>query len=141
MEKSTGELLEILKSKKNYDEFLKEEIGELLFESLSDYLDTLIKNKGLKKSEIIEKSNLDRNYAYQIFNGYKKNPSRDKILMLAFGMKLNLAETEKLLKMAKLPELYVRDPRDNAIIFCINKGMTLIEANENLLDHHITILE
>lgn len=141
MEKSTGELLEILKSKKNYDEFLKEEIGELLFESLSDYLDTLVKNKGLKKSEIIERANLDRNYAYQIFNGYKKNPSRDKILMLAFGMKLNLAETEKLLKMAKLPELYVRDPRDNAIIFCINKGMTLIEANENLLDHHIAILE
>lgn len=141
MEKSTGELLEILKSKKNYDEFLKEEIGELLFESLSDYLDTLVKNKGLKKSEIIERANLDRNYAYQIFNGYKKNPSRDKILMLAFGMKLNLAETEKLLKMAKLPALYVRDPRDNAIIFCINKGMTLIEANENLLDHHIAILE
>ena len=77
MEKSTGELLEILKSKKNYDEFLKEEIGELLFESLSDYLDTLIKNKGLKKSEIIEKSNLDRNYAYQIFNGTKLNPSRN----------------------------------------------------------------
>lgn len=141
MEKSTGELLEILKSKKNYDDFLKEEIGELLFESLSDYLETLIKNKGLRKSEVIEKSNLDRNYAYQIFNGNKKNPSRDKMLMLAFGMRLNLPETEKLLKMAKLPELYVRDPRDNAIIFCINKGMTLIEANVNLMDHNIPILE
>lgn len=141
MEKSTNELLGVLKSKKNYSEFFQDEIGELIFKNLDEYLGVLLKEKNLKKSEVIEKSNLDKNYAYQLFNGIKKNPSRDKILMLAFGMKLTLDETRKLLKIAELSDLYVRIPRDSVIIFCIQNGKTLIETNEMLDDYNLKILE
>lgn len=141
MEKSTNELLGVLKSKKNYSEFFQDEIGELIFKNLDEYLGVLLKEKDLKKSEVIEKSNLDKNYAYQLFNGIKKNPSRDKILMLAFGMKLTLDETRKLLKIAELSDLYVRIPRDSVIIFCIQNGKTLIETNEMLDDYALKILE
>ena len=88
MKKSTGDLLKSLKSSRDYAEFLKKEIGELQFVTLSEYLDLLIESKKLKKSDIIVRSNLDKNYAYQIFNGTKTNPSRNKVLMLAFGMGL-----------------------------------------------------
>ena len=141
MEKSTNELLGVLKSKKNYSEFFQNEIGELIFKSLDEYLGVLLKEKNLKKSEVIEKSNLDKNYAYQLFNGIKKNPSRDKILMLAFGMKLTLDETRKLLKIAGLSDLYVRIPRDSVIIFCLQNGKNLIETNEMLDDYALKILE
>ena len=141
MEKSTNELLGVLKSKKNYSEFFQDEIGELIFKSLDEYLGVLLKEKNLKKSEVIEKSNLDKNYAYQLFNGIKKNPSRDKILMLAFGMKLTLDETRKLLKIAGLSDLYVRIPRDSVIIFCLQNGKNLIETNEMLDDYALKILE
>ena len=141
MEKSTNELLGVLKSKKNYSEFFQNEIGELIFKNLDEYLGVLLKEKNLKKSEVIEKSNLDKNYAYQLFNGIKKNPSRDKILMLAFGMKLTLDETRKLLKIAELSDLYVRIPRDSVIIFCLQNGKNLIETNEMLDDYALKILE
>ena len=141
MEKSTSDLLGVLKSKKNYSEFFQNEIGELIFKSLDEYLGVLLKEKNLKKSEEIEKSNLDKNYAYQLFNGIKKNPSRDKILMLAFGMKLTLDETRKLLKIAGLSDLYVRIPRDSVIIFCLQNGKNLIETNEMLDDYALKILE
>ena len=141
MEKSTSDLLSVLKSKKNYSEFFQNEIGELIFKSLDEYLGVLLKEKNLKKSEVIEKSNLDKNYAYQLFNGIKKNPSRDKILMLAFGMKLTLDETRKLLKIAGLSDLYVRIPRDSVIIFCLQNGKNLIETNEMLDDYALKILE
>ncbi len=141
MEKSTSDLLGVLKSKKNYSEFFQNEIGELIFKSLDEYLGVLLKEKNLKKSEVIEKSNLDKNYAYQLFNGIKKNPSRDKILMLAFGMKLTLDETRKLLKIAGLSDLYVRIPRDSVIIFCLQNGKNLIETNEMLDDYALKILE
>ena len=141
MEKSTSDLLGVLKSKKNYSEFFQNEIGELIFKSLDEYLGVLLKEKDLKKSEVIEKSNLDKNYAYQLFNGIKKNPSRDKILMLAFGMKLTLDETRKLLKIAGLSDLYVRIPRDSVIIFCLQNGKNLIETNEMLDDYALKILE
>ncbi len=141
MKKSTGELLEIMKSKRSYDEFLAEKSGELIDTTLSKYLEELAEKKRLKKSEIINKGNLDKNYAYQIFNGTKTNPSRNKVIMLAFGMELNLKETSELLRIANKSDLYVRDARDSVIIFGINKKMTLIQVNELLLDHGLAILE
>lgn len=141
MGKSTEELIEILKSKRTYEEFFTQEVDELYFSDIAQYLEMLLKEKGLKKSDVIKGSNLDKNYAYQIFNGNKTNPSRNKILMIAFGMRLNLSETRKLLKIAKLSDLYPRDVRDSIIIFCLEKGKNLIEVNENLLDFSLEILE
>lgn len=141
MEKSTEELLGILKNKKTYEEFFNEEIEELCFSSVAEYLNLLMTEKKLKKSDVIKKSNLDKNYAYQIFNGIKTNPSRDKILMLAFGMTLTLSETRKLLKISQLKDLYVRDPRDSVIIFCLNKEYTLMQTNESLNDYGLDCLE
>ena len=69
MEKSTDELMKILNSKKSYNEFFEEEVGELCFSSVADYLEVLLNEKHLKKSDVIRKSNLDKNYAYQIFKG------------------------------------------------------------------------
>ncbi|MBR6701985.1 MAG: XRE family transcriptional regulator [Clostridia bacterium] len=141
MKKSTGDLLKSLKSARTYEEFLNKEISELNFGTLAEYLELLIASKNLKKSDIIVRGNLDKNYAYQLFNGTKTNPSRDKVLMLAFGMGLDYAETSVLLKNAKQPDLYVRDPRDSVIIFCLENHMTLIQANENLMDNGLKIME
>ena len=141
MEKSTDELLEILKSKKSYEDFFEQEIGELYFSSLSEYLEILLKEKNLKKSDVIIQSNLDKNYAYQIFNGNKTKPSRNKILMLAFGMKLTLNETRRLLKIASQSDLYVRSPRDSLIIYCICNKLSLITCNEYLSDFDFELLE
>lgn len=141
MNKSTEELMNILKNKKTYEEFFEEEIGELYFTKISDYLNMLITEKQLKKSEVIQRANLDKNYAYQIFNGTKSNPSRDKMIMLAFGMGLNLNETRKLLKLSQVRDLYVRDPRDSVIIFCLNKGNNLMETNEFLNNYGLDCLE
>ena len=141
MDRSTDELLKILKSKKSYTEFFQEEVGELEFKTTAEYLDMLLREKGLKKSDVIARSNLDKTYAYQIFNGTKLNPSRDKILMLSIGMGLNLEETRKLLKVCELPDLYVRSPRDSIIIFCINNRDDLIATNEELNSYGVDILE
>ncbi|MCD7723865.1 MAG: hypothetical protein LUH82_08015 [Clostridiales bacterium] len=141
MEKSTSELMEILKSKKTYKDFLNEEIEELCFSSISEYLEMLLVEKKLKKSDVINKSNLDKNYAYQIFNGNKTNPSRDKIIMLAFGMQLSLGETRKLLKICSLNDLYIRNPRDSVIIYCLYNSLPLMAANEYLDDLSLKILE
>lgn len=141
MKKTTGELHEIIRNKKEYSEYLNEEIGEMIFWSVAEYLDLLINEKKLKKSDIIRDGNLDRNYAYQIFNGTKKNPSRNKMLMIAFGMHMNVEEARKLLKICQLSDLYPRNPRDGAILFCLDKGKSLIEANELLNELNLEILD
>lgn len=141
MDKSTDELLNILNSKHSYQDFFEQEVNELVFYSVGEYLEMLLNEKKLKKSEVIERANLDKNYAYQIFNGNKTNPSRNKLIMLAFGMRLNLNETRKLLKLCNAADLYARSPRDSIIIFCLMKGNSLISCNEYLADFSLDILE
>ena len=92
--------MEILKQKKSIHAYFTEEIDELEFASLTEYLELLLNEKGLRKSDVIKRSNIDKNYAYQIFNGNKTHPSRDKMIALAIGMGLNVLETRKLLKIA-----------------------------------------
>ena len=123
MDKSTDELLKILKNKREYGTFFSEQSSELYFGSAAQYLEILLHSKGLNKSEVIKRGNLDRNYAYQIFNGTKKNPSRNKVIMIAIGMDLTLDETQTLLKMCGLTELYVRILRDSIIIHSIETKM------------------
>lgn len=141
MEKTTEELMEILKSKKSIAAYFAEEVDELEFASLPEYLELLLREKKMKKSDVIRRSNLDKNYAYQIFNGNKSHPSRDKMLMLALGMRLQIIETRKLLKIAGACDLYPRNPRDSVILYCLNKGCTLMEVNELLSDYNLDILE
>ena len=63
------------------------------------------------------------------------------MIMLAFGMGLNVLETRKLLKIANSSDLYARNPRDSIFIYCLNKGSNLIEVNELLNDYNLELLE
>ena len=141
MKKTTEELMEILKQKKSIHAYFTEEIDELEFASLAEYLELLLNEKGLRKSDVIKHSNMDKNYAYQIFNGNKTHPSRDKMIALAIGMGLNVLETRKLLKIAGACDLYARNPRDSILIYCLHKGAGLMEVNELLSDYNLDILE
>lgn len=50
MKKTTEELMEILKQKKSIHAYFTEEIDELEFASLAEYLELLLNEKGLRKA-------------------------------------------------------------------------------------------
>lgn len=58
MKKTTEELMEILKQKKSIHAYFTEEIDELEFASLAEYLELLLNEKGLRKSDVIKRSNM-----------------------------------------------------------------------------------
>jgi hypothetical protein len=47
--------------------------------TFEEYMDSLIADKALKRSDIIKASRLSETYAYQFFAGLR-NPSRDKLI-------------------------------------------------------------
>lgn len=129
--KDTIELFNILNtadSDSKLEDYLANTLKYVDQLSFVDYFNNIVNLKGLKKSQLIELSDIHREYAYQILNGSKK-PSRDNILKLCFGGKLTLIETERALALGKASKLYVKDPRDSIVIFCINKGLDLINTN------------
>ena len=128
--KSTGELFFELKEERNLQNYRDRNREEFL-SPLNEYLEKLLAEKNLVKAEVIEQSGLNREYAYHIFSGNRKNPSRPKILALAIAMGLDLDEVQYLLRYAKQGALYPRNPWDSVIISAIQQKLTV--ANE-LLD-------
>ena len=127
----TDELLHAITEARNIDEFLQAYEEDLKGVDLKSYLYELLERSGFTISQIIEKASIGKSLAYQIFGG-QRTPNRNLILRMAFVMKLNLNETQRLLKIAKKGELYPRIQRDAAIIFCIKNKYSLIDANELL---------
>ena len=129
--KSTGELFTELKKEKNLQDWRTNNREEFTL-SLGDYLTKLLTEKNLTKQEVIERSGLNREYAYHIFSGKKKNPSRIKLLTLAIAMGLDLDEIQYLLRYAGHGVLYPRNQWDAVIISAIEQKLNVVQINELL---------
>ncbi len=124
--------MNILKNS-SLEDYLKENQNELIENPLCTYLNALLEEKKLKKSEVIKKSDIDQIYAYQIFSGTRV-PSRDKLIVLCLGMELTLEETDTLLKYAGYATLYPRNKRDSVIISAIKNGQSRYDVDDILFD-------
>lgn len=137
--KSTDELSHEIKAAKNIKDYLQKNKEHMIKTNLSEHLNMLLSLKKLKKADVVRASLLDRTYVYKIFAG-EKNPTRDKLIALAFGLHLSDLETQKMLKLSGNRELYARDERDALILFSLQRNKTVFEVNELLIDHELSIL-
>ena len=97
------------------------------------YADQLCNRLGKKRWQVIARAGIDRTYGYQLFNGTRR-PSRDKVIQLAFGMDLDLLQTQELLRAAEKNALDRYRKRDAVFIFCLEKRKNIYEA-QKLLDN------
>lgn len=137
--KKTEELNHEIKAASDIEDYLKKNKRHLLADTLPEYLNALLSRKKLSRADVVRGSLLDRAYVYQIFAG-QKAPSRDKLIAIAFGLRLTDTETQKMLKLSGNRELYARDKRDAVILFALQKKKTLIETNELLASHSLSVL-
>jgi len=98
---------------------------------LTDYLHTILEERGMTVIQAIQRCNLDRSYGYQLFNGTRR-PPRDVLLTLAVHLGLTEAETQRILKLAGRSVLYARNRRDAAVLYCLNRRLSLAETDELL---------
>lgn len=129
--KNTGDLFTELKDDKNLSGYLRRNQEEFVM-PLGEYLEKLLAAKNLTKKEVIERSDLNREYVYHIFSGLKKNPSRPKILAIAMAMELDLEEIQYLLRYAGFGVLYPRNQWDAIIISAVEQKFTVAQTNELL---------
>jgi hypothetical protein len=135
---TTIQLLDILNQNKNIslDDLLKK-MPDLTFKG---FIETLMIDRKITKSELIKRTTLDRTYAYQIFNASKK-PSQDKVIQLSLALQLNIHDTNILLTLSDNKSLYPKIKRDALIILCLNRHYSVIETNELLDEYHFKILD
>ena len=93
----TEELLDRLLASASIEQYLDE--GLVSARTLTDYLFDRMEAHGLKRADVVRASGLNATVVYDIFSG-KSRPGRDHAIMLAFGLKCTLRETQRLLRLA-----------------------------------------
>ncbi|MEZ3446993.1 MAG: helix-turn-helix transcriptional regulator [Lachnospiraceae bacterium] len=135
----TAALENEIKTVSKVEDYLDNNKDYLISQSLSEHLNQLLSQKGVSRADVVRGSMLDRAYVYQIFSG-EKTPSRDKLLAVAFGLKLSDSETQQLLKLSGNRALYAKDRRDAVILFALYHKKTLQETNDMLFDLGLAVL-
>lgn len=125
----TDELLSMLLESASPEAYLSEVRVEE--RQLSDYLQELLKTHGVARSEVIRASGMNATYCYQVFQG-TRHPSRDNVLMIAFGMGCTLEETQRMLRFAGHNELWCKVRRDAVLIFCLEHHMSRVACDDEL---------
>ncbi len=105
--------------------------AELDDRSFSEWITDELARRGMKKNIVVRRSRLNQTFAYQIMAGMR-HPSRDKLIQLAFGMRLNETEACELLERGGSAALLPHNRRDVIVAFCLNHGME-ISACDDLL--------
>lgn len=80
-------------------ESLEDALKEIYTDSFEKHLQQLINKKGLKNSEVYATANISKQYFSKLLKGQVK-PSKEKMLVLAVGLRLNLDETIDFLRIA-----------------------------------------
>lgn len=125
----TEDLLARLLSAEKPEAYLEE--GTTLERTLPDYLFELLADRGMRRSEVVRASGLNPTVVYDTFTG-KMVPGRDNAIMLAFGLRCDVRETQRLLRLAGSAELWPKVRRDAIIIWCIKEGKTRSQCDDEL---------
>lgn len=128
-ERLTEDLLARLLSSEGIEDYLDQ--GEVVDRRLPDYLFELLAERGMKRADVVRLSGINVTVVYDIFAG-KSLPGRDRAIMLAFGLRCSLRETQRILKLAGVSELWPKLRRDAIIIWCIEQGMTRDACDDEL---------
>ena len=128
-ERLTEDLLARLLAADRPEAFLDQE--HIVDRTLPDYLYELLNDRGMRRSQVVRASGLNSTFLYDIFAG-KVRPRRDHAIMLAFGLGCSLRETQRLLRLAGVSELWPKTRRDAIIIWCVNNGKTMQECDDEL---------
>ena len=129
--KNTDDLRQELMQAPNLDRFLSTNREQFSNESLVESLNRLWGEKRISKAALAKQAGMSEVYLHQIFAG-RRNPSRNRLLCLCFGLEASIDETHDLLKRCGLAQLYPKNKRDAIIYYGLVHKMSLPELNDKL---------
>ena len=124
--RTTRELFTNIRRMASPKELDKEDFDDVDFPA---YLKNVMNERGIKPNDLIVQMNMEKSYFYQILKG-RRAPGRDFLIHLSFLLKLNLDETQRLLKIANRQPLYPRLKKDAATIYAITHKMNYDKYEE-----------
>lgn len=140
MKKDTNDLFKELEADCEIEDYLNSNTSSFVNYTLSNFWEDACKKSGMSKSNIINKSEFNYSFFYDVING-RKIPARDKIIRLALTMNIGLDNCQQALRLSDKSLLYPRIKRDSMIIYALNNSLTISECNELLNKFNEEILK
>ena len=129
---TTEDLLSELAASENAEAFLKKHQKDLHRQTLAEYLQSLMRERGIKVSDLAVSANFG-DYLYKVCSG-KRHPSRDALLAIAAGMRLTQEETGMAMRLAGYHAPDVRDARDAVVLHGLQHSAGLDAINSALYE-------
>ena len=129
----TSEPLEVLEDDEPI-ESLDDALREIYTDSFAKHLQQLINKKGLKNSEVYAIANISKQYFSKLLKG-KVKPSKEKVLSLCIGLRLNMDEAIDFLAIAGYAMSPISQIDTVVKYFITHKDYNVIKINIVLFDY------
>ena len=133
--KNTDGLQQELMDSPDLTLFLSQNQEQFVNKSVSELLNHLFEEKNISKAALAKKAGMSEIYLHQIFAG-RRNPSRNRLLCLCYGLEASVEETQELLKLCGMAQLYPKLKRDTIIYYGLLHNLSLFEINDKLFDEN-----
>ena len=128
----TSDLEKMLLNADKFDEKILRDNPEPKF---SEYIDNLLKERGIKRSELIVRLNLDRVYGHQMLSGMR-TPTKHNIILIGLFLGVTLDQMQTMLRICGRESLYIRNIEDAKVMYALEhnysyeKAIEFINSNE-----------
>ena len=136
--KNTDNLQQELMNAPDLNQFLSQNQKQFVNPNVAELLNRLFERKNISKASLAKQAGMSEIYLHQIFG--RRNPSRNRLLCLCFGLDASVEETQELLKLCGMAQLYPKLKRDAIIYYGLLHGLPLFEINDKLFDEDEEIL-
>ena len=137
--KNTDNLQQELMNAPDLNQLLSQNQKQFVKPNVAEWLNRLFERKNISKASLAKQAGMSEIYLHQIFAG-RRNPSRNRLLCLCFGLDASVEETQELLKLCGMAQLYPKLKRDAIIYYGLLHGLPLFEINDKLFDEDEEIL-
>lgn len=132
-------LISELKKISTFDEeekYIRKYVQSYKKETFARYLQRYMQQNSITVAAIMKNSGINRNYGYNIINGTRKNPGRDKVIALCMGAGMDFDSIQRALNIAGFCAFDPGDERDVRIAGAVLRGTKDILRLNIFLEEH-----
>ena len=131
--KNTDGLQQELMDSTDLSQFLSRNQEQFVDKSVAELLNHLFEKKNISKAALAKQAGMSEIYLHQIIAG-RRTPSRNRLLCLCYGLEASIEETQELLRLCGMAELYPKLKRDAIIYYGLLHKLDLFVINDKLFD-------
>ena len=133
--KNTDGLQQELMDSTDLSQFLSRNQEQFVDKSVAELLNHLFEKKNISKAALAKQAGMSEIYLHQIFAG-RRTPSRNRLLCLCYGLEASIEETQELLRLCGMAELYPKLKRVAIIYYGLLHNRDLFVINDKLFDEN-----